>query len=67
MGGVHHVFLPTTDKEICEPRVRYGYRRVHVRLRWGAWTVNPKRIYRLYKEMRLQLRELRQRTLSTIN
>jgi putative transposase len=43
-------------KEICETRVRYGYRRVHVLLRRDGWTVNPKRIYRLYKELGLQLR-----------
>jgi putative transposase len=43
-------------KEICEIRVRYGYRRVHVLLRRDGWAVNPKRIYRLYKEMGLQLR-----------
>jgi putative transposase len=43
-------------KQICETRVRYGYRRVHVLLRREGWEVNPKRIYRLYKEMGLQLR-----------
>ncbi|WP_425277096.1 IS3 family transposase [Fulvimarina pelagi] len=43
-------------KEITETRVRYGYRRVHVLLRREGWAVNPKRIYRLYKEMDLQLR-----------
>lgn len=43
-------------KQICETRIRYGYRRVHVLLRREGWTVNPKRIYRLYKEMGLQLR-----------
>ena len=43
-------------KQICETRVRYGYRRVHVLLRREGWDVNPKRIYRLYKEMGLQLR-----------
>ncbi|RTL87328.1 IS3 family transposase [Ancylobacter aquaticus] len=43
-------------KEICETRVRYGYRRVHVLLRRDGWAVNPKRIYRLYKELGLQLR-----------
>jgi putative transposase len=41
-------------KQICETRVRYGYRRVHVLLR--REDVNPKRVYRLYKEMGLQLR-----------
>ncbi len=43
-------------RDICEARVRYGYRRVHVLLRRDGWAVNPKRIYRLYKEMGLQLR-----------
>ncbi len=43
-------------KEICESRVRYGYRRVHVLLRRDGWAVNPKRVYRLYKELGLQLR-----------
>jgi putative transposase len=36
--------------------VRYGYRRVHVLLRREGWAVNPKRIYRPYKEMGLQIR-----------
>lgn len=48
--------LKTRIKEICETRVRYGYRRIHVLLRREGWAVNPKRIYRLYKEMGLQLR-----------
>lgn len=43
-------------KEIAETRVRYGYRRVHVLLKREGWTVNAKRIYRLYKELGLQLR-----------
>ncbi|NVN13248.1 IS3 family transposase, partial [Nguyenibacter vanlangensis] len=43
-------------REICETRVRYGYRRVHVLLKRDGWAVNPKRIYRLYKELGLQLR-----------
>ena len=36
--------------------MRYGYRRIHVLLRREGWLVNPKRIYRLYKEIGLQLR-----------
>ncbi len=43
-------------KEICATRVRYGYRRVHILLQRDGYAVNPKRIYRLYKEMGLQLR-----------
>lgn len=37
-------------EDICQTRVRYGYRRVHVLVRRDGWMVNPKRIYRLYKE-----------------
>jgi len=43
-------------KEIAETRVRYGYRRIHVLLKREGWAINPKRVYRLYKEMGLQLR-----------
>jgi putative transposase len=43
-------------KEIAETRVRYGYRRIHVLLRREGFAVNAKRVYRLYKELGLQLR-----------
>ncbi len=43
-------------KEICETRVRYGYRRVHVLLRREGWMINMKKTRRIYKELRLQLR-----------
>ena len=43
-------------KEIAETRVRYGYRRIHVLLRREGWQINAKRVYRLYNEMGLQLR-----------
>ena len=43
-------------KQIAETRVRYGYRRIHLLLKREGWDVNPKRIYRLYKEIGLQLR-----------
>ena len=43
-------------REIAETRVRYGYRRIHVLLRREGWLVNAKRVYRLYHEMGLQLR-----------
>lgn len=43
-------------KDICQTRIRYGYRRVHILIKREGWSVNPKRIYRLYKEMDLQLR-----------
>ena len=43
-------------KEICETRVRYGYRRVHVVLRREGWDVNHKKVHRIYNELGLQLR-----------
>ena len=43
-------------KEIAATRVRYGYRRIHVLLRRDGWQVNPKRVYRLYRALGLQLR-----------
>jgi len=43
-------------KEICETRVRYGYRRVHVLLRREGWVLNQKKTRRIYNELGLQLR-----------
>src|SRR5690606_15027746 len=34
-------------KEICQTRVRFGYRRVHVLLRREGWAINRKKTYRL--------------------
>lgn len=48
--------LKSRIREICETRVRYGYRRVHVLLLREGWDVNVKRVYRLYRELSLQLR-----------
>jgi putative transposase len=42
-------------REIVETRVRYGYRRIHVLLRREGWRVNAKRVWRLYREIGLQL------------
>ncbi len=43
-------------KEICETRVRYGYRRVHVLLDREGWGINVKKVYRIYRELGMQLR-----------
>jgi putative transposase len=48
--------LKSRIKDICETRVRYGYRRVHVLLQRDGWAANIKRVYRLYRELGLQLR-----------
>lgn len=50
------VGLKQRIKEICETRVRYGYRRVHVLLLREGWAINWKRTRRLYNELGLQLR-----------
>jgi putative transposase len=43
-------------KEICQTRLRYGYRRVHVLLRREGWCINQKKTRRIYRELGLQLR-----------
>jgi len=46
-------------QEIAATRVRYGYRRNHVLLRREGWPVNAKRVYRLYVEESVQIRNKR--------
>mgnify|MGYP001361987190 FL=1 len=36
--------------------MRYGYRRVHVLLDREGWRINIKKVYRIYKELGMQLR-----------
>ena len=48
--------LEARIREICETRVRYGYRRVHVLLRREGWLINQKKTRRIYNELGLQLR-----------
>ena len=43
-------------REICQTRVRFGYRRVHVLLTREGWEINAKKNYRIYKELGMQLR-----------
>ena len=43
-------------REICQTRVRYGYRRVHVLLRREGFAINQKKTRRIYRELGLQLR-----------
>lgn len=50
------VVLRKRIREIAQTRVRYGYRRIHVLLRREGWPINIKRVYRLYKLERLQMR-----------
>ena len=48
--------LEARIREIAQVRVRYGYRRVHVLLRREGWVDNVKRVYRIYRDLGLQLR-----------
>ena len=58
-------YRPTRDEqvplrmrinEIAKTRVCYGYKRIHVLLRREGWSVNHKRMYRVYCEEGLNLR-----------
>lgn len=46
-------------KELARVRVSYGYQRLHVLLRREGWSVNRKRVLRLYREEGLALRRTR--------
>jgi len=43
-------------REICQTRIRYGYRRVHVLLRREGWSLGQNKTRRIYRELGLQLR-----------
>jgi putative transposase len=44
-------------KAIAQERRRFGYRRLHVLLRREGFRVNHKRLFRLYREERLMVRQ----------
>jgi putative transposase len=48
-------------RELAEERRRWGYRRLHVLLKREGWTVNSKRVYRIYVEERLMVRRRKRR------
>jgi putative transposase len=52
-------------RDLAGTRVRWGYRRLHVLLKREGWTVNHKRVYRLYKQEDLALRIKRHRKKGT--
>ncbi|MNX83644.1 IS2 transposase TnpB [compost metagenome] len=43
--------------ELAKEYPRYGYRRIWAMLKRAKWTVNRKRVYRLYREMGLAVRK----------
>jgi putative transposase len=51
-------------RELASTHVRYGYRRLTVMLRREGWTVNAKRIYRLYDEENLKVRSVERKKIS---
>lgn len=53
--------LKETIKTIATKRRRYGYLRVHAQLRRDGWTVNHKRVHRIWKEEKLQIPRKRPR------
>ena len=48
--------LEARIEAICETRVRYGYRRVHVLLQREGWRIDIKKTHRIYDALGLQLR-----------
>jgi len=54
-------------RALAQERRRFGYRRLHVLLRREGFTVNHKRLFRLYREERLMVRRRggRKRALGT--
>ena len=59
--------LRTAMKTVAAERRRFGYRRVHVMLERQGWQVNQKKLRRLYREEKLQVRKRggRKRALGT--
>lgn len=59
--------LRTAMKAVASERRRFGYRRVHVMLQRQGWEVNQKKIRRLYREEKLQVKRRggRKRALGT--
>jgi len=48
--------LRSAMKQIAADRRRFGYRRIHILLAREGWKVNHKKLRRLYREERLQVR-----------
>jgi putative transposase len=54
--SIQNQVLLARIKEIAAARVRYGFRRIHVLLKREGWSVNVKRLRRLYHQEGLSLR-----------
>ena len=53
-------------RELAQERRRFGYRRLTVLLRREGWTVNHKRVYRLYREERLSVRQRKRKRIGAV-
>jgi putative transposase len=53
-------------EEIAALKRRYGYRRVYLRLRREGWTVNRKRVYRIYREAGLAVRRRKRKRIGAV-
>ena len=51
---------------IAADKRRYGYRRVYVRLRREGWSVNRKRVYRIYRELGLAVRRRKRKRIGIV-
>jgi putative transposase len=53
-------------RELAQERRRFGYRRLTVLLRREGWTVNHKRVYRLYREEGLAVRRRKRKRIGAV-
>lgn len=60
-----HVALKMRLKELAMVRVRFGYPRLTVLLQREGWAVGKKLVYRLYRELGLEMRSKKRRKLAS--
>jgi putative transposase len=53
--------LPSQLRELAQQRRRFGYRRLHIRLRRDGITINRKKTQRLYREEGMMVRRRKRR------
>ena len=60
---------PLKDRllELASERPRFGYRRLHVLLLREGWSVNRKRVYRVYRELGLAVRRKKRKRVAQAN
>ncbi len=52
---------------LASERPRYGYRRLHVFLEREGWSINRKRVYRVYRELGLAVRRKKRKRVAQAN